>query len=75
MHTINVAFPRYNIYCLYSYASLCCVAHVHVGEQTRIDHLVFVVHGIGAHCDLSFKSLVDCSKHTCNYLAAHDIRT
>ena len=30
------------------------------GEQSRIDHLVFVVHGIGSHCDLSFRSLVDC---------------
>ena len=33
-----------------------------LGEQSRIDHLVFVVHGIGAHHDLSFRSLVDCGK-------------
>ena len=32
------------------------------GEQSRIDHLVLVVHGIGAHHDLSFRSLVDCGK-------------
>ena len=32
------------------------------GEQSRIDHLVFVVHGIGAHHDLSFRSLVDCGE-------------
>ena len=34
------------------------------GEQSRIDHLVFVVHGIGAHHDLSFRSLVDCGELT-----------
>ena len=33
------------------------------GEQSRIDHLVFVVHGIGEHHDLSFRCLVDCGKH------------
>ena len=27
-----------------------------------MDHLVFVVHGIGAHYDLSFRGLVDCGK-------------
>ena len=32
------------------------------GEQSRIDHLVFVVHGIGEHHDLSFRCLVDCGK-------------
>ena len=32
------------------------------GEQSRIDHLVFIVHGIGAHHDLSFRSLVDCGE-------------
>ena len=38
-----------------------------VGEQTRVDHLVFFVHGIGAHHDLSFRRLVDCGKY-----AEHD---
>ena len=32
------------------------------GEQSRVDHLVFVVHGIGPHCDLDFRSLIDCGK-------------
>lgn len=36
------------------------IEKVDSGEQTRVDHLVFVVHGIGAHCDLNFRSLVDC---------------
>ena len=35
------------------------------GEQSRIDHLVFVVHGIGRHCDLSFRTLIDCGTCTC----------
>lgn len=35
------------------------------GEQSRIDHLVFVVHGIGRHCDLSFRTLIDCGTSTC----------
>ena len=33
---------------------------LYTGEQSRIDHLVFVVHGIGEHHDLSFRCLVDC---------------
>ncbi len=33
-----------------------------VGEELKVDHVVFVVHGIGAHCDLSFRSLVDCGE-------------
>ena len=32
------------------------------GEELKVEHLVFVVHGIGAHCDLSFRSLVDCGE-------------
>ncbi|CAI8002526.1 SEC23-interacting protein [Geodia barretti] len=36
------------------------IDHVEQGEQSRIDHLVFVVHGIGEHHDLSFRCLVDC---------------
>lgn len=30
------------------------------GEPTRIDHLVFVVHGIGPTCDLRFRNIVEC---------------
>lgn len=35
---------------------LSCAA----GEQSRVDHLVFVVHGVGPVHDLSFRSIVDC---------------
>ena len=31
-----------------------------LGEPTRVDHLVFVVHGIGTTCDLQFRNIVDC---------------
>ncbi|XP_056426900.1 phospholipase DDHD2 isoform X3 [Hyla sarda] len=30
------------------------------GEPTQIDHLVFMVHGIGPACDLQFRSIVQC---------------
>ncbi|XP_072255882.1 triacylglycerol hydrolase DDHD2 isoform X2 [Pyxicephalus adspersus] len=30
------------------------------GEPARIDHLVFMVHGIGPACDLQFRSIVQC---------------
>ncbi|PIK37979.1 putative phospholipase DDHD2 [Apostichopus japonicus] len=30
------------------------------GEPDKIDHLVFVVHGIGPVCDLRFRSIVEC---------------
>ncbi|KAM9062526.1 triacylglycerol hydrolase DDHD2 isoform 3-T3 [Sarcophilus harrisii] len=30
------------------------------GEPLKIDHLVFVVHGIGPACDLRFRSIVQC---------------
>ncbi|XP_058145831.1 triacylglycerol hydrolase DDHD2 isoform X3 [Dasypus novemcinctus] len=33
---------------------------IHCGEPLRIDHLVFVVHGIGPACDLRFRSIVQC---------------
>ena len=33
------------------------------GEQSRIDHLVFVVHGIGPVCDMAFRKLVDCGMY------------
>ena len=41
----------------------CCHLLFSLGEQSRIDHLVFVVHGIGAHHDLNFRCLVDCGKN------------
>lgn len=32
------------------------------GESRQVDHLVFVVHGIGSVCDLRFRSIVECGK-------------
>ncbi|XP_015280565.1 PREDICTED: phospholipase DDHD2 [Gekko japonicus] len=31
-----------------------------IGEPLQIDHLVFVVHGIGPACDIRFRSLIQC---------------
>ncbi len=31
-----------------------------VGEMPPVDHLVFMVHGIGPVCDLRFRSMVEC---------------
>ncbi|XP_027624955.1 phospholipase DDHD2 isoform X2 [Tupaia chinensis] len=33
---------------------------IQCGEPLQIDHLVFVVHGIGPACDLRFRSIVQC---------------
>ncbi|XP_013776144.1 phospholipase DDHD2-like [Limulus polyphemus] len=33
---------------------------VDYGESTQIDHLVFVIHGVGAICDLRCRSVVEC---------------
>uniref|UniRef100_A0AAQ6IRS8 SEC23 interacting protein n=1 Tax=Anabas testudineus TaxID=64144 RepID=A0AAQ6IRS8_ANATE len=30
------------------------------GEHSKVDHLVFMVHGIGPVCDLRFRSMVEC---------------
>lgn len=30
--------------------------------MSQIDHLVFMVHGIGPVCDLRFRSIVECGK-------------
>lgn len=32
------------------------------GESRQVDHLVFVVHGIGSVCDLRFRSIVECGR-------------
>ncbi|KAG1670494.1 SEC23-interacting protein [Nymphon striatum] len=34
--------------------------NVEDGESTQIDHLVFVVHGIGPVCDLKFRDVIEC---------------
>ena len=37
-------------------------ALIEEGESTQIDHLVFVVHGIGSTCDLRFRNIVECGE-------------
>lgn len=32
------------------------------GEMPQVDHLVFMVHGIGPVCDLRFRSMVECGE-------------
>ena len=32
------------------------------GEPSQVDHLVFVVHGIGSTCDLRFRSIIECGE-------------
>lgn len=32
------------------------------GEPEKVDHLVFMVHGIGPACDLRFRSIIQCGK-------------
>lgn len=32
------------------------------GELPKVDHLVFMVHGIGPVCDLRFRSMVECGE-------------
>ncbi|XP_064164295.1 phospholipase DDHD2-like [Anguilla rostrata] len=36
------------------------MVNVPEGEPETVDHLVFMVHGIGSTCDLSFRTLVHC---------------
>lgn len=40
-----------------------CVSDKYIlGEPSQIDHLVFIVHGIGPYADLKFRSLIECGK-------------
>ena len=34
-----------------------------LGEPEQIDHLVFIVHGIGPAADLRMRPIVDCGKN------------
>ncbi|XP_071803441.1 triacylglycerol hydrolase DDHD2-like [Asterias amurensis] len=34
--------------------------NIQQGEPNKVDHLVFVIHGIGPVCDLRFRSIVEC---------------
>lgn len=40
-----------------------------LGEPDKVDHLVFMVHGIGPACDLRFRSIIQCGKFVllCSY--------
>ncbi|XP_060712470.1 phospholipase DDHD2-like isoform X1 [Hemiscyllium ocellatum] len=33
---------------------------IFVGEPVKVDHLVFMVHGIGPACDIRFRSIIQC---------------
>lgn len=37
------------------------------GESRQVDHLVFVVHGIGSVCDLRFRTIVECGKPSLDF--------
>lgn len=39
-----------------------------VGEEGPIEHVVFVVHGIGPVADLRMRSIVDCGKYLGNLI-------
>ena len=42
--------------------------HFLPGELPKVDHLVFMVHGIGPVCDLRFRSMIECGEYlTCQY--------
>lgn len=38
------------------------------GEPEKVDHLVFMVHGIGPACDLRFRSIIQCGEFVCGYV-------
>lgn len=40
------------------------VEKIEPDEIEQIDHLIFVVHGIGEGCDIKFRPIVDCGKIT-----------
>ena len=37
--------------------------HLPPGELPKVDHLVFMVHGIGPVCDLRFRSMIECGEY------------
>ena len=38
------------------------VEKIEPDETEKIDHVCFVVHGIGEGCDLRFRPLIDCGR-------------
>ena len=43
------------------------ILNIFLGEPSQIDHLVFVVHGIGPYADLKFRSLIECGRNHYSY--------
>ena len=43
--------------------ALCSFCSLIAGELAKVDHLVFMVHGIGPVCDLRFRSMVECGQY------------
>ena len=61
---------------MYCIVAVCFCMFLFLGESTQIDHLVFIVHGIGPTCDLRFRNIVECGKCSaanflCSYLCHH----
>ena len=44
---------------------MCCC---HPGEPDKVDHLVIMVHGIGATCDLRMRGIIQCGMTTFHFL-------
>ena len=40
----------------------CKFFSCHLGESAQIDHLIFVVHGIGPIADLNFRNIIECGR-------------
>ena len=47
---------------------LTCLSFIS-GESTEVDHLVFVLHGIGDTCDVRFRNIVECGEYWCSVCA------
>ncbi|MGH0150650.1 UNVERIFIED_CONTAM: hypothetical protein FKN15_026858 [Acipenser sinensis] len=67
--TFGVSEPAgllsYKIYIPGAVEAPSSYAHTHadvieLGEPEQVDHLVFMVHGIGPACDLRFRSIIQC---------------
>lgn len=52
-----------------------CLKIFLIGEMPQVDHLVFVVHGIGPVCDLRFRSIIECGKCWAYCISWDDLRT
>lgn len=44
------------------FVDLCCFNLT--GEPAQIDHLIFVVHGIGPIADLNFRNIIECGRYS-----------